>query len=208
MGFLSNRLKPVQKTQGITNGTSGGIGQQQATALCDISAQVQQYQQFLGEQLRQSADCSTLFVTIHSLSLYKCMWQKWDVMIGLTREVPVIICSLCCCVLCRGIKAAAWLCGHWSPRSNSARWDPFRTPQGLSDSLQRTLWGRQSWTTAAHTHYYNRSLMYLSKTCSNNRQLSGVQVEVNLLYNTYILKDQFNQKWKLRSHSIYLPPCH
>ncbi|XP_073328337.1 MHC class II regulatory factor RFX1 isoform X1 [Pagrus major] len=42
-----NRLKPVQKTQGLTNGTSGGIGQQQATALCDISAQVQQYQQFL-----------------------------------------------------------------------------------------------------------------------------------------------------------------
>ncbi|XP_070712191.1 MHC class II regulatory factor RFX1 isoform X2 [Pempheris klunzingeri] len=42
-----NRIKPVQKTQGITNGTSGGLGQQQAGALCDISAQVQQYQQFL-----------------------------------------------------------------------------------------------------------------------------------------------------------------
>ncbi|XP_040002667.1 MHC class II regulatory factor RFX1 isoform X1 [Xiphias gladius] len=42
-----NRIKPVQKTQGITNGTSGGAGQQQAAALCDISAQVQQYQQFL-----------------------------------------------------------------------------------------------------------------------------------------------------------------
>lgn len=42
-----NRIKPVQKSQGITNGTSGGLGQQQATALCDISAQVQQYQQFL-----------------------------------------------------------------------------------------------------------------------------------------------------------------
>ncbi|GLD60897.1 MHC class II regulatory factor RFX1 isoform X3, partial [Lates japonicus] len=42
-----NRIKPVQKTQGITNGMSGGTGQQQATALCDISAQVQQYQQFL-----------------------------------------------------------------------------------------------------------------------------------------------------------------
>ncbi|XP_010740327.2 MHC class II regulatory factor RFX1 isoform X3 [Larimichthys crocea] len=42
-----NRIKPVQKTQGITNGTSGGLGQQQGTALCDISAQVQQYQQFL-----------------------------------------------------------------------------------------------------------------------------------------------------------------
>ncbi|XP_070770799.1 MHC class II regulatory factor RFX1 isoform X2 [Enoplosus armatus] len=41
-----NRIKPVQKTQGITNGTSGGMGQQ-AAALCDISAQVQQYQQFL-----------------------------------------------------------------------------------------------------------------------------------------------------------------
>lgn len=179
MGVLSHRLKPVQKTQGITNGTSGGIGQQQATALCDISAQVQQYQQFLGEQHRQSADCSALFVTKQSLSFYKRMWQKWDVMIGLTREIPVAI-----CVLCRGIKATAWLCGHWSPRSNSARWDPFRTPQGLSDSLQRTLWGRLSWTTAAHTHYYNRSLMYLSKPCSNNRQLSDVKVEVNLLYDT------------------------
>uniref|UniRef100_A0A3Q0RIV6 Regulatory factor X1 n=1 Tax=Amphilophus citrinellus TaxID=61819 RepID=A0A3Q0RIV6_AMPCI len=42
-----NRIKPVQKSQGITNGTSGGTGQQQASALCDISAQVQQYQQFL-----------------------------------------------------------------------------------------------------------------------------------------------------------------
>ncbi|XP_049427853.1 MHC class II regulatory factor RFX1 isoform X1 [Epinephelus fuscoguttatus] len=42
-----NRIKPLQKAQGITNGTSGGMGQQQAAALCDISAQVQQYQQFL-----------------------------------------------------------------------------------------------------------------------------------------------------------------
>nr|XP_020451705.1 MHC class II regulatory factor RFX1 isoform X2 [Monopterus albus] len=41
-----NRIKPVQKTQGIANGTLGGAGQQ-AAALCDISAQVQQYQQFL-----------------------------------------------------------------------------------------------------------------------------------------------------------------
>lgn len=50
MGILSNRIKPLHKAQGITNGTSGGMGQQQAGALCDISAQVQQYQQFLGEQ--------------------------------------------------------------------------------------------------------------------------------------------------------------
>lgn len=42
-----SRIKPAQKTQGITNGTAGGMGQQQAAALCDISAQVQQYQQFL-----------------------------------------------------------------------------------------------------------------------------------------------------------------
>lgn len=45
---MSNRIKPLHKAQGITNG-SGGLGQQ-AAALCDISAQVQQYQQFLGEQ--------------------------------------------------------------------------------------------------------------------------------------------------------------
>ncbi|XP_029950726.1 MHC class II regulatory factor RFX1-like isoform X2 [Salarias fasciatus] len=42
-----NRIKPVQKSPAITNGTSGGAGQQQSGALCDISAQVQQYQQFL-----------------------------------------------------------------------------------------------------------------------------------------------------------------
>ncbi|XP_061685188.1 MHC class II regulatory factor RFX1 isoform X3 [Syngnathoides biaculeatus] len=42
-----NRIKAVQKTEGITNGTSGGMSQQQAGVVCDISAQVQQYQQFL-----------------------------------------------------------------------------------------------------------------------------------------------------------------
>ncbi|KAM4750748.1 MHC class II regulatory factor RFX1 isoform 3-T3 [Anableps anableps] len=42
-----NRIKPLQKTQGIANGTSGVAGQQQVAALSDISAQVQQYQQFL-----------------------------------------------------------------------------------------------------------------------------------------------------------------
>ncbi|CAI5679473.1 unnamed protein product [Oreochromis niloticus] len=42
-----NRVKPVQKSQGIANGTAGGIGQQQGSTLCDISAQVHQYQQFL-----------------------------------------------------------------------------------------------------------------------------------------------------------------
>lgn len=42
----------MQKNQGIANGTPGGLAQQQATALCDISAQLQQYQQFLGKQHR------------------------------------------------------------------------------------------------------------------------------------------------------------
>ncbi|XP_072318844.1 MHC class II regulatory factor RFX1 isoform X2 [Eucyclogobius newberryi] len=42
------RIKQVQKAQGIANGTAGGAGQQQIAGLCDISAQVQQYQQFLG----------------------------------------------------------------------------------------------------------------------------------------------------------------
>ncbi|KAM6957559.1 MHC class II regulatory factor RFX1a isoform 2-T2 [Aplochiton taeniatus] len=42
------RLKPVQKVEGMTNGTATGTGQQQqGSGLSDISAQVQQYQQFL-----------------------------------------------------------------------------------------------------------------------------------------------------------------
>ncbi|XP_053467286.1 MHC class II regulatory factor RFX1a isoform X2 [Ictalurus furcatus] len=44
------RLKPVQKMEGMTNGMSSGTGQQQqqqTSGLSDISAQVQQYQQFL-----------------------------------------------------------------------------------------------------------------------------------------------------------------
>ncbi|XP_077379932.1 MHC class II regulatory factor RFX1 isoform X7 [Festucalex cinctus] len=45
-----NRIKAVQKTEGITNGTSGGTSQQQAGVVCDISAQVQQYQQFLASR--------------------------------------------------------------------------------------------------------------------------------------------------------------
>uniref|UniRef100_A0A3B3RF86 Regulatory factor X, 1a (influences HLA class II expression) n=1 Tax=Paramormyrops kingsleyae TaxID=1676925 RepID=A0A3B3RF86_9TELE len=41
------RLKPVQKVEGMTNGMGQGVGQQQGAGLSDISAQVQQYQQFL-----------------------------------------------------------------------------------------------------------------------------------------------------------------
>ncbi|XP_014652338.1 PREDICTED: MHC class II regulatory factor RFX1, partial [Ceratotherium simum simum] len=39
------RLKPIQKMEGMTNGVA--VGPQQASGLSDISAQVQQYQQFL-----------------------------------------------------------------------------------------------------------------------------------------------------------------
>nr|XP_014342802.1 PREDICTED: MHC class II regulatory factor RFX1 [Latimeria chalumnae] len=39
------RLKPIQKVEGMTNGMA--VGQQQGGGLSDISAQVQQYQQFL-----------------------------------------------------------------------------------------------------------------------------------------------------------------
>uniref|UniRef100_A0A8D0GAZ4 Regulatory factor X1 n=1 Tax=Sphenodon punctatus TaxID=8508 RepID=A0A8D0GAZ4_SPHPU len=39
------RLKPIQKMEGMTNGVA--VGQQQGSGLSDISAQVQQYQQFL-----------------------------------------------------------------------------------------------------------------------------------------------------------------
>ncbi|KAM3864126.1 MHC class II regulatory factor RFX1a [Diretmus argenteus] len=41
------RLKPVQKMEGMTNGTAGVGQQQQGSGLLDISGQVQQYQQFL-----------------------------------------------------------------------------------------------------------------------------------------------------------------
>lgn len=44
---LCSRLKPIQKLEGMTNGVA--VGPQQASGLSDISAQVQQYQQFLGE---------------------------------------------------------------------------------------------------------------------------------------------------------------
>ena len=43
------RLKPLQKMEGMTNGVA--VGPQQAAGLSDISAQVQQYQQFLGESV-------------------------------------------------------------------------------------------------------------------------------------------------------------
>uniref|UniRef100_A0A8K9XGF2 Regulatory factor X, 1b (influences HLA class II expression) n=1 Tax=Oncorhynchus mykiss TaxID=8022 RepID=A0A8K9XGF2_ONCMY len=42
-----NRVKPVLKVEGMSNGMSLGAGQQQGAGLSDISAQVQQYQQFL-----------------------------------------------------------------------------------------------------------------------------------------------------------------
>ncbi|XP_072560672.1 MHC class II regulatory factor RFX1a isoform X2 [Paramormyrops kingsleyae] len=41
------RIKPVQKVEGMTNGMGLGAGQQQPAGLSDISSQVQQYQQFL-----------------------------------------------------------------------------------------------------------------------------------------------------------------
>uniref|UniRef100_A0A8C2KZI2 Regulatory factor X, 1b (influences HLA class II expression) n=1 Tax=Cyprinus carpio TaxID=7962 RepID=A0A8C2KZI2_CYPCA len=41
------RIKPVQKMEGLTNGMGLGLGHQQGAGLSDISAQVHQYQQFL-----------------------------------------------------------------------------------------------------------------------------------------------------------------
>lgn len=53
--LVSTRLKPVHKVEGMTNGTAVGAGQQQqqqqGSGHVDISTQVQQYQQFLGESL-------------------------------------------------------------------------------------------------------------------------------------------------------------
>lgn len=54
---LPIRLKPVHKVEGMTNGTAAGAGQQQqqqqGSGHVDISTQVQQYQQFLGELSKQ-----------------------------------------------------------------------------------------------------------------------------------------------------------
>lgn len=53
------RLKPVHKVEGMTNGTAAGAGQQQqqqqGLGQVDISTQVQQYQQFLGELSKDEA---------------------------------------------------------------------------------------------------------------------------------------------------------
>lgn len=55
--FVPIRLKPVHKVEGMTNGTAAGAGQQQqqqqGSGTVDISTQVQQYQQFLGELVEQ-----------------------------------------------------------------------------------------------------------------------------------------------------------
>lgn len=56
---LPIRLKPVHKVEGMTNGTAAGAGQQQqqqqGSGQVDISTQVQQYQQFLGEFSQQQS---------------------------------------------------------------------------------------------------------------------------------------------------------
>ncbi|KAG7281919.1 hypothetical protein CRUP_002977 [Coryphaenoides rupestris] len=61
-----HRTKPVQKAEGLANGLSGGAGQLQTSGLCDISSQVQQYQQFL-EASRQLPDFRELDLQGHSL---------------------------------------------------------------------------------------------------------------------------------------------
>lgn len=66
------------------------MGQQQGTALCDISAQVQQYQQFLGEQHLHSARCSAFILTIHSLL------NEFETSVSPAHVTEdIILCSLC-----------------------------------------------------------------------------------------------------------------
>lgn len=65
------RLKPVHKVEGMTNGTAAGAGQQQqqqqGSGQVDISTQVQQYQQFLGEfsdGYGQESDLQLIVITL------------------------------------------------------------------------------------------------------------------------------------------------
>lgn len=119
MASPSIRVKTVQKTPGITNGTSAVMGQQQVKALCDISAQVQQYQQFLGK--------------LQSPKKHVCFRGQ---RLCLTYVSPCVAVSFC-----RDVQAAARLCRHGCARSPPARWNRSGTPQSLSNSLQRTLRG-------------------------------------------------------------------
>lgn len=67
------RLKPVHKVEGMTNGTAAGAGQQQqqqqGSGQVDISTQVQQYQQFLGELSKDEALYLFLIYFMHIKSI-------------------------------------------------------------------------------------------------------------------------------------------
>lgn len=69
------RLKPVHKVEGMTNGTAAGAGQQQqqqqGSGQVDISTQVQQYQQFLGDF---SGQLSIKSIKVLSKDLWKRRW--------------------------------------------------------------------------------------------------------------------------------------
>lgn len=64
----------MQKVEGLTNGMGLGLGHQQGAGLSDISAQVHQYQQFLGKtntKCRSSFLIWTYNLTLHQL--FECV---------------------------------------------------------------------------------------------------------------------------------------
>uniref|UniRef100_A0A671WVB1 Regulatory factor X, 1a (influences HLA class II expression) n=1 Tax=Sparus aurata TaxID=8175 RepID=A0A671WVB1_SPAAU len=81
------RLKPVHKVEGMTNGTAAGAGQQQqqqqGSGQVDISTQVQQYQQFLGDF---SGQLSIKSIKVLSKDLWKRRW--YDVILVPRHRPP------------------------------------------------------------------------------------------------------------------------
>ncbi|XP_063058752.1 MHC class II regulatory factor RFX1 isoform X2 [Engraulis encrasicolus] len=95
------RLKPVQKVEGITNGMSLGAVPQQGGSLSDISAQVQQYQQFLDATrslpefpvIELESKVAAAGLTIDNIAAYQQLYREHceailDVMVNL--QFPLV----------------------------------------------------------------------------------------------------------------------
>lgn len=80
-------------------------------------------------------------------------------------------------ILCRSITSVAWVCWHECASAQPAWWDPAWTPQGLSDTLQGTLWGRQ--LTSQH-------ILFLSLSLNTKHERSGFIWNVSILILLYI----------------------
>lgn len=153
------RLKPVHKVEGMTNGTAAGAGQQQqqqqGSGQVDISTQVQQYQQFLGDF---SGQLSIKSIKVLSKDLWKRRW--YDVILwknGMYTKILywskyrlpsayIVISPRISSVLIsrfRCIQSSPRVPRHRPPGEVFARGHWAWAHKELSAAVQRTLWGNQ-----------------------------------------------------------------